>query len=117
MLKLEKVLPYFGYTESRANFLQILKDVFFVMSASSPMTQEDLEHNLGFAAQYVNAVRGRTVSGIPDFVILRSLQNLRKKGDLTPEMRNKWYRDHGFPVEDHSNKERQNEELSSPSLW
>lgn len=76
-LRLEVELPRYGCDIDPQEFREIVRELKQVMTPH--WTDEELLYHLSEAGQYVRAVQSRiNCPGLPDFIILRTLQNTRK---------------------------------------
>ena len=88
MIKLSDELKAAGYEGDVAAFRDRLTDVFVEMFRS--WTVEELTFHPKEAVHLCNVVRRATgAPDLPDFVILRTLSNKRKKGDMPRHRRRK----------------------------
>lgn len=78
-IQLEKELPRYGCDIDPKEFREIILELKAVMTPH--WTSEELLYHMDDVRQYVNAVRCRTQCvGLPDFLVLRTLINIRKRG-------------------------------------
>lgn len=76
-IRLEVELPLYGCDTDPKEFREIIRELKQTMTPH--WTDEELLYHLGEAGQYVRAVQCRVnCVGLPDYVILRTLQNTRK---------------------------------------
>lgn len=80
-MKLKDELLLFGASVPDADFEDVLVRVH--ANANASRTTEQLLYHPDEAKVFCHAVRARCGLGLPDEMILRRLQNVRKKGELT----------------------------------
>ncbi len=79
-LKLIKELLRYGSPMSAMGFEKLLKELHEAMNPSGNI--ETLLYNPKEAIKFTDAVREKAGKNLPDEMILRRLQNLRKSGSL-----------------------------------
>lgn len=77
-MKLEKELELYGSETDPGTFREVLQEVHAVMHPA--WTAEQLLYHPRDAIRYCEAIRARAGQGLPDEMVLRRLNNIRKRG-------------------------------------